>query len=434
MEFQDAVDLGYYFDRCVDLYFYDDNKTLLGILKCPKRSIKPSITVKGEFIEGEYAISSYISVQNMAYDVDVNAVSYIDCHMYYGGLNDSHAYSEETEGVRQGHSILFSVLYADQEKEPPNRAVRFQCTVAAQDKKRFDTKVTITPDTGKVVSGKNNVAVTKGNGKKGSNSVTLIELLKSAAKAYNETVSSASSDKYRINDKLMIKAIECDKESAETKINISPGKYSIGDLFRKLNSYKTDGTKDIGFCRWKICMNSGMICVSRITPPDWRDVAVAQGYTTEEQQLEYITNYHKKEMNIYQISSNGSARPSLNTTPVYLNYVKQAYRTEISMNVVTMYDDRIRPGCFCVIQGNAIMGRHLGRGGKSGSRLIHTTNQMVLFRVTGGVEFEFSTTEDCSMTLIGAIIDEDYKGTAKSKLLLAGPEGSLSYVTEGDID
>jgi hypothetical protein len=34
---------------------------------------------------------------------------------------------------------------------------------------------------------------------------------------------------------------------------------------------------------------------------------------------------------------------------------------------------------------------------------------MVLFRVTGGVNYEFSTTEDSSMTLIGAIVSEDYK-------------------------
>ena len=97
--------------------------------------------------------------------------------------------------------------------------------------------------------------------------------------------------------------------------------------------------------------------------------------------------------------------------------MKPMKRSKINLlNVVTIFDSRIRPGSLCVIAGNAIMGRHTGRGGKSGSRLISTTNRMVLFRVTGGIQYEFSTTEDSSMTLIGAIVEEDYNLETKQEV------------------
>jgi hypothetical protein len=133
MDFQTAYSLGYYFDRCIDLEFYDSNRNFMAALKTPKRGMKPSITVKGELIEGSYAISSYISIQNMSYDININAVAYIKCTMYYSGLKEAVQTSYQAEKVKNGHTILFSVLYADQEKEPPNRAVRFQCTTAAFD-------------------------------------------------------------------------------------------------------------------------------------------------------------------------------------------------------------------------------------------------------------------------------------------------------------
>jgi hypothetical protein len=88
----------------------------MAALKTPKRGMKPSITVKGELIEGSYAISSYISIQNMSYDININAVAYIKCTMYYSGLKEAVQTSYQAEKVKNGHTILFSVLYADQEK------------------------------------------------------------------------------------------------------------------------------------------------------------------------------------------------------------------------------------------------------------------------------------------------------------------------------
>lgn len=448
MDFQNAVNLGYYFDRCIDLYFYDSEKTLLGSLRTPKSSLKPSITVKGEFIEGEYAISSYVSVQNMAYDVDINAVAYIDCHMYYAGLNNATVETPRTSSVKHGHSILFSVLYADQEKEPPNRAVRFQCTVAAQDKARFNYKVNILNDGAVAATTDGKVDVSpKGVGKK---SVTptykLIDFLKQIAIVHNnqikayDVISLVDAEKAatveNLTNKILLHSIICDKELAEKQIKVSPGKYSIGELLRQLNCVKTTSAGNITYCEWKVCMNAGNITVSRIVPDNWRDIAFTEGYNTEEKQNEYFyEHFFDKEPQIYYLAVDKAEKvQSAQSDYVYLNYVKSAYRTETIIQCSIMYDDRIRPGSYCVIQGNAIMGRHTGRGGKSGSRLISLTNQLVLFRVTGGVNFEFSTTEDATMALTGVIVDENYGTNEMATTIGFGAEGSQSYEYESDID
>lgn len=423
MKMQDAVNNGYYFDRCIDLYFYDDQKSLLGSLKCPPRSFKPSITVKGEFIEGEYAISSYISVQNMSYDVDVNAVAYIDCHMYYGGLTDSKTFSSSTAETKSGHSILFSVLYCDQEKEPPNRAVRFQCTVAAQDRTRFDYRMAVLPS-GDILTGLDFDELPETKKKQGTGGKTtaieakLIEVLKKIADTHNETVAKSakvtnanSRSVLKINEKLYINSIVCDEICAKWKVLLDPGQYTIGSLLRKLNCYETDKAGNESYCRWKISMNSGTLNVTTIVPKNWRIVAESEGKKTPKEQIEYYKENYIN--NVYKVYTGDSWQNSKNWADkgslVYLNYIKSAYRTENVIHCSTIYDDRIRPGCYCVIQGNAIMGRHSGRGGKSGSRLISLTNQLVLFRVTGGVEFEFSTTEDSMMSMVGAIEDNNFK-------------------------
>lgn len=432
MDVKDAlVNKGYYFDRCIDLYFYNDKHELLATLKTPPRSFKPSITVKGEYIEGQYAISSYISIQNMAYDVDVNAVSFIECYMYYGGLLDSKEFSPDTYKVKGGHKISFSVLYCDQEKEPPNRAVRFQCTVAAQDRARYNYEVKTLPS-GRLLTGweyDKLPAAQRQTGTGGKNTIKkayLIDILKDLAIAQNKDCELEAQGldniaKSSLKKSVMIQSIVCPKSLAkndEKKVLLSGAANTVGDLIRELNSYATgfDGSKS--YCEWVVAINGTTLNVTRLIPLNWRGMAVAEGYNTEEQQVQYYEkNFKSEDYEIYtgegwKQKTSGLSQNSV----VYLNYVKSAYRTETVVYCSTIYDDRIRPGCLCVIQGNAIMGRHSGKGGKSGSRLIHLTNKLVLFRVTGGVNFEFSTTEDSSMSFTGVVVDEDWqKNTEENK-------------------
>src|SRR5574344_809969 len=134
----ESVHNGIYFDRCIDLTFYDENMNAKRFLKTPEVGYKPDITIKGTLIEGSYSISSFISITNLSYEFDINSIYYIKARMYYRGLIGKTVGNLENY---QGHVILFSVLYADQEKEPPNRAVRFQCTVSATDYTRLGTKL-----------------------------------------------------------------------------------------------------------------------------------------------------------------------------------------------------------------------------------------------------------------------------------------------------
>lgn len=422
MDIQDAVNKGYYFDRCVDLYFYDDRGELLAFLKNPDRGFKPSITVKGEFIEGGYAISSYISIQNMSYDVDVNAVAFIRCIMKYSGLAEAKEGFEQRD-IKDGSEIFFSVLYCDQEKEPPNRAVRFQCTVAAQDRSRFQYRVNVLPS-GKLISNlkfKDLPESKKRQGTGGKENIIkakLIDVLKDIATAQKEMTKAQleNSAMNPITKSMQRKALEinsivCDTTCAETEVKLTPKEYTVGELLRVLNCYATDSDGTKSYCRWVIAINGNTLNVTRIVPPNWRAVAITEGNVTEEQQKNYYEkNFVKNEYIVY-IGENWSQKSSWQGrgSVIYLNYVKSAYRTENVIHCSTIYDDRIRPGTFCVIQGNAIMGRHSGRGTKSGSRLIHLTNQLVLFRVTGGLNFEFSTTEGSSMSMTGYIVNEDYK-------------------------
>lgn len=95
--------------------------------------------------------------------------------------------------------------------------------------------------------------------------------------------------------------------------------------------------------------------------------------------------------------------------PLY--YIKSAYRQETIINVTTLFDDRIHPGCNCKIVGSAIMGKSKTRSlAKDGSKITSYKNEMVTFRVTGKIDYEFSTTNGNSMILQGPVVKDEYIG------------------------
>lgn len=424
MDFDLALSQGYYFDRAIDLYFYDGDKKLLGILKTPERGMKPAITVKGMYIEGSYAISSYISVQNMSYTIDVNSVAYIDCQMYYMGLRRAWGRNARSDYAKFGHSVLFSVLYADQEKEPPNRAVRFQCTVAAQDRNMFDIPVNIDTTGGKldVEIDENSSIVVGGGSKEDAVNAPLLELLKKLAVAYNHKLTKGqTAEQNVVNNKMLIGAISCSKKNGERKVKVNPKTYRFGEILRKLNCLKTSGHD---YCDLKVALCGNTLDVSTIVPDDWDRIAYQEGFDTPEKLDKFyrenflyddkVTTYLTGEAYYQANKEGGGQEQGTLSNPIRLNYVKAAFRTENVVQMQIVYDDRIRPGSYVLIRANAIMGKQMGRGAKSGSRLYSLTNRVVMIRVTGGVEFEFSTVEDSVMTLIGPVVNDDYTGNAGS--------------------
>lgn len=414
MDFQTAYNLGYYFDRCIDLEFYDSQMNFMSQLKTPKRGLKPSITVKGKLIEGSYAINSYISIQNMSYDINVNAVAYIKCRMYWSGIEDSDAQDE----IKNGHTIVFSVLYADQEKEPPNRAVRFQCTTAAFDYTRSSQSIFLD-----IKKGEWNLEPLiytdepkqyESSGSKDT-SVNFIDFLQEMAKAYNKYLehekNTSNAKKLNLSDNLLIKAIKYPSAVMNQQIELRVGKSSFGELFKSINNFCSLRTRE--GITYKCYVYAGVIYVETVPPHNWKAIMQERGIKESEIEKTYNEWYLDTERRVRYIDMSRydkeqDQEDSARYNAIKLNFVKMAYRNEVVIHASTIFDDRIYPGCYCQISGNAIMGKNRASSKKSlgGSRIQNYTNEMVIFRVTGEVEYEFSTTEDCSMTLVGPVVQE----------------------------
>ena len=410
MDFQLAREIGYYFDRCIDLTFYNTDMEPIGMLKTPKRGMKPTITIKGLLIEGGYAIDSYISIQNMAFDIDIAYIGFIKARMYYSGIEESVANTVTGTKLKNGHTILFTVLYADQEKEPPNRCVRFQCVVASKDTTMFSTPVYISGGAVQYLSegvDANSVAVVLQN--KSSSSVTLKKLCEELIFAYNRGVSNNSNagrkkDYYEL---LRISVLEIDQPLENITVELSSGEYTIGDLIRQLNSNATEtNANGFSYSKFKIVIDRGTMRVSTPVPSNWKKVAKSEGFNKTNYEEYYNQKYASVKTNTYTIGD--SIFTPNGTTPVVpLNYVKSATRSECVIYAETMFDDRITPGCHVAIKGTSIMGKRFGssKGQTKGSRILHYAERdvPVVFRVTGKIEFLFSTTEDSYMKFQGPV-------------------------------
>ena len=421
MDFQYAREVGYYFDRCIDLTFYDTDMKYIASLITPPHGLKPTITIKGLLIEGGYAIDSYISIQNMAFDIDVAYIGYIKARMYYSGIEETVVPTVTNQKIKGGHTILYRVLYADQEKEPPNRCVRFQCVVASKDTSMYKTPMYISGGSANYKGDNSDVStmLSELKNKKGSK-VPLKKLCEELISIYNEGIvqRTNATENEELYNLLRITVLEIDEPLENLNIELSSGEYSIGDFIRQLNG-KTTETTPTGFSysRFKIVIDRNSMRVSTPVPDDWKSIAQSQGYNDSTYEDFYNKEYISVKTNTYSVLS-GTLIGEKNSPVVPLNYVKSATRSECVVYVETLFDDRITPGCHVAIKSNAIMGKKFGssKSKTGGSRLIHYLNEdkPVIFRNTGKIEYLFSTTEDSYMKLQGPV-DESLDGQVLSK-------------------
>lgn len=396
ISFLKSVQNGIYFDRCIDLTFYDENMNPKGYLKTPEVGYKPDITIKGTLIEGSYSISSFISITNLSYEFDINSIYYIKARMYYRGLKGKTVGNLEKY---QGHVILFSVLYADQEKEPPNRAIRFQCTVSATDYTRLGTK--LYTDGNGVFTLVENPFNSDNNTQNKSVSRKLKDVLMEVCKMYNQSLPPRL--KTGDTDLQIYKIIfDCKKHE---DIEVDGGKNfsgNIGSYISFLNN-KTVTINGVMYNVFKVFINPNIMKVSIVYPND----------------SSLIDNEYFKERTDnggeYSVQNAVGTPPAnevngkSNDIPLY--YIKSAYRQETIINVTTLFDDRIHPGCSCKIVGSSIMGKSKTRSlAKDGSKITSYRNEMVTFRVTGKIDYEFSTTNGNSMILQGPVVKDEYIG------------------------
>ena len=394
ISFLESVNNGIYFDRCIDLTFYDEDMNPKGYLKTPEVGYKPDITIKGTLIEGSYSISSFISITNLSYEFDINSIYYIKARMYYRGLGGKTVGNLENY---QGHVILFSVLYADQEKEPPNRAIRFQCTVSATDYTRLGTK--LYTDGEGVFTLEENTSAANSNAKNKSVGRNLKDVLMEVCELYNRSLPPRL--KTGGNDLQIYKLIfDCKKHE---EITVDVGKNFSGNIGAYLSSInnKTISINGVMYNVFKVFINQGVMNVNIVYPND-----------TSLLESEYFRE-RTDNGGRYDIQNAVGITPAnvirVGSTDIPLYYVKSAYRQETIINVTTLFDDRIYPGCNCKIVGSSIMGKSKTRSlAKDGSRITSYRNEMVTFRATGKIEYEFSTTNGCSMTLQGPVVKDEY--------------------------
>lgn len=414
MDFEVVKQFGYYFDRCIDLTFYDTDMEFMAKLDTPKRGMKPTITIKGTFIEGGYAIDSYISIQNMAFDIDIASIGYIKARMYYSGLEESVATNLARVMVNSGNTILYRVLYADQEKEPPNRCVRFQCVVASKDISMYETKILVDGGAVKYLTMESepfeDMSVVTN---KSSSKIPLKKLCTELITIYNtgakkSVKSNNSKDFYNLT---RISCLEIDEPLEDLVVELSPGQYQIGDFIRNLNStIKETDQNGFSYSKFKIVIDRGVMRVSTPVPKNWKDIAKSKGYPQNKYEEFYQKEYIDVKTNSYSILSNVPV-PQKETEVVPLNYVKMATRSEVVVYVETLFDSRITPGCMVSIKSNAIMGKKFGssKNSRGGSRILNYIDREkpVEIRNTGKIDYLFSTTEDSYMKLQGPIKDSD---------------------------
>lgn len=410
MDFQIAKQMGYYFDRCIDLTFYDSDMNYIGKLKTPTRGLKPTIVIKGLLVEGGYAIDSYISVQNMAFDIDIAYIGFIKAKMYYSGLEESLGDTLMSLKLKQGHTILYRVLYADQEKEPPNRCVRFQCVVACKDITMYNTNMYVTG--GKVnflTAGTDASSLVKIEKNKAGSKAPLKKVCEELITVYNTGVlkNSDAGTKTEYVDNMKITVLEIEAQLENLNVQLSSGQYSLGDFIRQLNSNASETTPNgVSYSRFKIVIDRGCMRVSTPVPKNWKDVAKSKGIPESGYEQFYNDTYISAKTNTY--NTLGALVTKEKLTPVVpLNFVKSATRSENLVYIETLFDDRITPGCHVSIRSNAIMGKKFGskKGNTKGSRILQYLNEdkPITIRNTGKIEYLFSTTEDSYMKLQGPI-------------------------------
>lgn len=397
MDFQSAREIGYYFDRCVDLEFYSTSMQFLGKLVTPKRGMKPTITIKGKLIPGDYSINSFIMVQNMTYDIDIANIGYIKAHMYYSGIAESSIDTQLLNELKKGKDITYSVLYFDQDKEPPNRCVRFQCVVASQDTTRFETPVFVNGGS----LGYDTGAIRQVNITDKTNLVTDVKTLaKEIADVYNSSLERErrSGSRLRLKDEIGITAIEIDNKLLNKQIVVPQGSFSLGDFIREINSQQ--GASDEN--NFKFVIVTGKVIVQRPLPKDWKAQAKAKSKKNED----FIKDWLEEGVSTFLL---GTANKSFRTEtqPVPLNYVRYATRSENVVSIETMFDTRIKPNCYVKINSKAIMGKKRGNLNNSGSRLINYGGELLTLQIPGDIEYLFSTTEDSYMKFTAVVTKEE---------------------------
>lgn len=111
-----------YFDKLIDVTFYDSAGNVLGVLETPRSGRKPEITVSGTLLAGNQSIQTNVEITNLNTDFPVSEVTWLEVVMGYANWS-----------VTDYRTLLLKVFYVDQTETPPDKKHSFVCIEAGQD-------------------------------------------------------------------------------------------------------------------------------------------------------------------------------------------------------------------------------------------------------------------------------------------------------------
>lgn len=337
------------FDRCIDVKIYDSNRLLIAEVRTPEYGPKPEIKVEGTILSNTYQIAGKVTITNLERSVPVENARFLVVEMYYGGAQVSQILRKQ---------IIYSVLFADQSKQPPNRQVCFNCIVAGT-----------TPD---IMSYKTSISKLDAKGK--PMEIPLSTILQDVIKAYNQALLAAEPNWY---DKLALDPEPELRMTATTEAN-----------FNSIKSAAQWSDKSIS----EILDSLTTITVE--TEPITKDATANKYYLAFNY---YIEN---NKLVVAELPSNAFI-PITGQKRLEMTYVLSAYRYGPQVHIRALFDPRIHQDVVISISASNLSGKKVA--GNLIPLLRDAELGVVLFRPVGGIQFAFSTTSENWMQMQGVM-------------------------------
>lgn len=337
------------FDRCIDVYVYDEAGKEIARIITPEYGPKPEIKVEGCIISNTYQISGKVTITNLERAINVDDSKYLRVDMYYKG-------SQIFQNTHK--SIWYSVQFADQSKQPPNRQVCFNCLVAGTTPDIMSTLVTIS----------------KQDANKKPIEDTLSNVLKLVITEYNKALANAEPmvyDKFKLNEE---------------------------PVFRMDATLATIAKNSKVALQWNNVAISSILDSLTMTTVE----AEPTGENAKTKTTFCMYCYYIEENNLV-VSLNPSELGQTITSPdvLQLDYVQSAYRYGPVVHVKTMFDPRIHQDVTVIMSATNLSGKKVA--GKLVPLLSTFGANMVMFRPVGGINFVFSTNGENFMTFQGCV-------------------------------
>lgn len=349
-----AIDL---FDRRINVYMYDSDGEEVGKILTPEVGPKPEIAVKGVLVANTYAVNNEVIVTNIERSIPVENVTYVFVEMFYGGAKNPE--------LKKG--MLFTVLYADQSKQPPDRQVCFHCIVAGLAPNILQQKCSI----GKL----NSLGLPE--------QITLNQLLKEVIDKYNTAVMNTFSN---------------------ISVSLNTSKYKENLLLRKrlmLNKeplYRMSSSLEERYKNIPINYYSSSFTLATVLDQLSTSVIDTEKLSESNKLLKpyYALNFYIDDNNLVVSSAPSYKKDiSVEKETLSLSYVITAYRCGNVVYCDTLFDSRIHQDILIKLNRNAIVGR------KVSGKLVPLSSETVYFRPIGGIQYAFSTTKDNIMRMQG---------------------------------